>query len=256
MTTIIGNGTLGKALGKAMKIVPLPKSDEQITDDVVFICVPTPTIDYKQDLSEVEQAISRIKQAGIVVIRSTILPGTTDRLQQENIFPIMFLPEFGKEKTMEEDIANPEVYIFGMTEKSKPFGGMVLDVLPRSPKRVLVSAMSAEFAKYFSNVWRASQITTANTLYDWLLSQNGNDLVYQQALGAILNLSDIPKYGWKIFNEGKRGYSGKCLPKDFQAALGQYPNQLWQDIENYNNRLNPKTKLEEINENNKNRMEQ
>ena len=234
--TIIGNGTVGKAMGKAMKVKPLGKSDEVVNDDVVFICVPTPTIDGKQDLSEVEQAIKRVKTAQLIVIRSTILPHTTDILQINNPIPIMFLPEFGKEKTMEYDMAHPECYIFGMTKQSMPVGGLALEYLPEAPM-IRVNAISAEFAKYFSNIWRASQVTLANSLYDWVIKEDGNDIVYQQAISSILKLGDIPKYGWKIMADGKRGYAGKCLPKDIQAAIGRNPNRLWQEIERYNRQL-------------------
>jgi len=234
--TIIGNGTVGKAMGKAMKVTPLGKSDEVVSDDVVFICVPTPTIDGKQDISEVEQAIKRVKTAQLIVIRSTILPHTTDILQINNPIPIMFLPEFGKEKTMEYDMAHPECYIFGMTKQSMPVGGLALEYLPEAPM-IRVNAIAAEFAKYFSNIWKASQVILTNSLYDWVIKESESDVIYQQVIGAISKLSDIPKYGWKINDEG-RGYSGKCLPKDVQAAVGQYPNKLWLEIEKYNKELN------------------
>lgn len=234
--TIIGDGTVGRALAKVLKIGALGHSDDSIEDDIVFICVPTPTIDGKQDLSAVEQAVSRVKNAQLIVIRSTVLPGTTDRLQSENNIPIMFLPEFGKEKTMEEDLTHPEYYVYGTTERSKPYAGIVFDVLPRAPM-TNVSAKSAEFIKYFSNIWRAGQVMMANTLYDWVMSQDGNEIMYQQVIGGLLHLSDIPKYGWKVMSDGKRGYAGKCLPKDFKAAIGQYPNELWQVIDKYNEKL-------------------
>jgi len=232
MVTIIGNGTVGRALGKAIKIEPMGKSDEIINDDVIFICVPTPT-KKKQDLSNIEQAILRIKSAKLIVIRSTILPGTTDNLQKQNDIPIMFVPEFGKEKTMDHDIANPECYIFGMTEKSMPFGGLALDVLPKAPKLIRVNAIAAEYVKYMSNIWKYNQVILANTFYDWI----DDELLYQQAVNAILNLSDIPKWGWKVKNEGYRGVKGKCLPKDLEAALSQFPNKIWKEIKKYNNKL-------------------
>src|SRR5574343_329005 len=115
MATIIGDGTVGKALAKAMGIEAQGKSDELITDDVVIICVPTETVDGQNDLTEVKQSLNRITDTKLVIIRSTILPGTTEKLQDEYPFPIMFVPEFGFEKTMEEDMANPEYYVLGMT---------------------------------------------------------------------------------------------------------------------------------------------
>jgi len=251
MPKVIGDGTLGQAMAKAIKVKALGKSDEKIESDIVFICVPTPTIKGKQDLSEVEQAINRIQKADIIVIRSTILPGTTDRLQTQNEIPIMFIPEFGKEKTLEYEIANPEFHIFGMTEKSMPVGGIVLEILPPA-KMIRMNAISAEFAKYFSNIWKATKIALANSFYDWVMAETKNEPIYQQAVNGLIKQKDISSYGWNIKQNGKRGYAGKCLPKDIQAAIGQYPHIIWKVIEKYNNKLQilKEKKLKIIDENN------
>src|ERR1043166_7563433 len=63
--------------------------------DVVFVAVPTPTTPKGFDASIVEEALGLIKNGAVVIIKSTVTPGTTRKLQKK--FPkliILFSPEF------------------------------------------------------------------------------------------------------------------------------------------------------------------
>src|SRR3972149_647660 len=94
---IIGYGFVGKATGYFLNITynfdqPVEKyTDVQIKGymercDLYIICVPTPTINGKQDISAIVEWVRKIKQVNVdakIVIRSTILPGTTDALSKE-----------------------------------------------------------------------------------------------------------------------------------------------------------------------------
>jgi UDPglucose 6-dehydrogenase len=239
---IIGDGTVGKALGKNMGITPLGPSEDKVNADIVIICVPTETINGKQDQSNVEQALGRIEGADLVIIRSTILPGTTDRLQRTTDIPLMFIPEFGFEQTMIEDLKRPDFYVVGVTDKSKDLVHLALNLPNRKGKCVFhtVRAISAEFAKYFINIWGSSQVILANSYYDWVISRTGNGDIYEEAIGVAKNFKNLPKWGWRIHDQGFRGYGGKCLPKDTQAAISQYASPLWQEFERYNQELKVK----------------
>lgn len=234
MATIIGDGTVGKALAKAMNITALGKEDTPVEDDVVIICVPTNSVQGRQDLSAVHHAMQLIQKAQLVIIRSTILPGTTDALQEQYSVPIMFVPEFGFEKTMYEDLKHPPYYLIGTTDKSFNARGLAKEVLPEADEYETMPAKAAEYAKYITNIWGCWQVTLANTVYDWM----GSDAVlYTQALHGALRHNNLPKWGWTITDQGKRGYSGKCLPKDIKAAISQYQQPIWQAIDAYNDRL-------------------
>ncbi len=230
---IIGNGTVGSALAKAMGEEALGKSDERVSDDVVIICVPTETIDGKQDLSQVKQALNRIENTKLAIIRSTVLPGTTEDLQRFYKFPIMFVPEFGFEDTMYDDLKNPKYYLFGTTDESFNFRGLAKNILPKAEEYILMPSKCAEIAKYITNIWGCFQVVLANTIYDWA----GNDVDYGYALRGALKHKNIPQWGWRIHDKGHRGYSGKCLPKDIKAAISATDNDVWKVIDNYNESL-------------------
>ncbi len=83
--------------------------------DVVFIAVPTPTTPKGFDYSIVEEMVSLVGNGKIAVIKSTILPGTTKKIQ--NTYPdkvVLFSPEFLCESTAQYDVSNPMFNILGM----------------------------------------------------------------------------------------------------------------------------------------------
>ncbi len=231
---IIGDGTVGNALGKIMKVKPRGKSNGLINADVVIICVPTPTNRGKQDLSNIKQTIQRIKSTKLVILRSTVLPGTTEKLQKLYKLPIVFVPEFGFEKTMEKDLRHPDFCIIGnKTGRQDNLTRLTCKILPKSKKYIYVKSIIAEYAKYFRNIWGCSQVALANSFYDWCC----NHKIYDKAIEIAQNHKNMSHWGWKISDKGYRGYGGKCLPKDIQAAISQCPHQLWETFERYNKGL-------------------
>ncbi|MCX6790655.1 MAG: hypothetical protein NTV62_00475 [Candidatus Gribaldobacteria bacterium] len=95
---------------------------EQVNQaDVIFICVPTPYLVAESgfDLSYVREACSKIEESKVVVIKSTVVPGTTEKLQTE--FPqhkFLFNPEFLTELTADQDMSYPDRQIVGYTKES------------------------------------------------------------------------------------------------------------------------------------------
>ena len=235
-TILVGDGTVGKALGKAMGIKPQGKSDDTINADVVIITVPTLTIKGEQDLSQVYQVMDRLIgwvtiQPKLVILRSTVLPGTTYELEKRYPWNIIFVPEFGFEKTMVKDLKHPDYYLLGSEDKDDI--KLAKKVLPKAKKYIQMRSISAEFAKYFCNMWGSTQITLANTLYDWAK----DPVVYEQALKGALMHKNIPKWGWKIWDQGSRGWGGKCLLKDYKAAISKFPHPVWVEMDKYNDKL-------------------
>ena len=76
--------------------------------DFVFVCVPTPMYeDGSQDLSYVESAFEKANEGPVYILKSTVLPGTTETLSKQ--YPnskIIFSPEFLTERTAKLDIIN------------------------------------------------------------------------------------------------------------------------------------------------------
>jgi len=141
--------------------------DEVNEADAVFICVPTPYGKGGFDLSMVEEAVSNLENGKIVVVKSTVLPGTTESLQ--NKYPqhqFLFNPEFLRELTAVEDMLSPERQIVGYTEKSQPVAEEILEILPPAPFKKTIPATEAEMVKYFGNTYLAARVIFANQMYD------------------------------------------------------------------------------------------
>jgi UDP-glucose 6-dehydrogenase len=232
---IIGNGTVGSSLARAMGIKAIGPGDSTVEAKVVILCVPTETVDGVHDQSQVKQAFSRVK-AKLIVVRSTVLPGTTDELQKLTKTPVCFVPEFGFENTMYQDMKHPKMYVVGTTKQSFQKWYMAEEILPPCDEWQPMDAISAEFVKYFCNIWGCSQVILANSLYDWVRSQT-KDKVWSQIIDGLRVHPNIPQWGWNVFHDNFRGYAGKCLPKDIQAAISQFPHPLWLMIERLNQDL-------------------
>src|SRR6185295_9057408 len=129
---IIGVGAVGSAVKKALeqkfelaaydKFKPEFGTFEGVLDSkALFIAVPTLTLsDYKQDLEpvlDVFQKLGDAKYEGIIVLKCTVLPGTTNKLK--GMYPhlkIVHYPEFLTEKNAYEDFINQPAVILGGTK--------------------------------------------------------------------------------------------------------------------------------------------
>jgi UDPglucose 6-dehydrogenase len=251
---ICGVGMVGGAVNnyfKSKNITPLlydPHkklgSIEEINKaDVVFVCVPTPYLENSGfDLSYVEDACNYLDGKGkILIIKSTIIPGTTDKLQKK--FPqhkFLFNPEFLSEATADEDMRNPDRQLIGYTEKSKNIAQEILDILPKAPYEKLLPATEIEMVKYFNNTFNAIKVTFANQMYDLCekMGINYEDVMEVSAKSKFIQTEDH----LHIFHGGYRGYGGKCLIKDARALI-QFADSLGIDLklhktaEEINNKL-------------------
>src|SRR3989344_2501158 len=104
--------------------------------DVIFICVPTPRSpkDNSCDITIIEKVLPTIRGEKVVVIKSTVPPGTTERFQKE--YPqhkFLFNPEFLTESRAWEDMMKPDRQIVGFTDKSLEAAYLVLSLLPKAP---------------------------------------------------------------------------------------------------------------------------
>ena len=186
--------------------------------DVVYICVPTPS---KQngtcDISVVDEAIGYLKGSKVVVIKSTIVPGTTERLQDKyQRHKILFNPEFLTELTADQDTEYPDRQIMGYTNKSFSGCKEIFLQLPLSPFEKIYPATETEMIKYATNTWFALKVAFANQIYD-LCEKLKID--YNIVLEGISADKRIGRTHLKIRHKGYRGYGGKCIPKDIKALL-------------------------------------
>ncbi|MBU1015361.1 hypothetical protein KKI17_02905 [Patescibacteria group bacterium] len=226
---IIGVGMIGGALQSYFKqkgIIPLafdpPKgigsAKELNQADVVFVCVPTPfRKEVGFDPSFVQGALKDLTGEKVVVIKSTVLPGTTEELQKQFFqHRLLFNPEFLVEENALEGMLHPERQIVGYTEKSRDIAETVMRMLPKASYEKVVPSREAEMVKYFGNAFLAVKVIFGNQMYE-LCQKLGVD--YDNVRDAASADPRIGPSHLDVFHGGYRGYGGKCLVKDMRALL-------------------------------------
>ncbi len=206
--------------------------------EIIFICLPTPYLPKKgYDDSAIFENLSKLKGKKIIVIKSTVLPGTTEKFQK--LFPqhkILFNPEFLREKYALEDFFKPSLQLIGYTQKSKNVSKKILSLLPKAPYSKIVEAKIAELAKISVNNFLALKVTFANQIYDLTKKLKIN---YDDLREILENEPRLGKTHFDVFHGGYRGFGGKCLPKELKATLTLYKNlglkaELFQTIDKIN----------------------
>ncbi len=203
---------------------PHIKNKEKIKDcDIVFIAIPTPTTPKGFDDSLLRSVIKLVGVGKTTVIKSTILPGTTESIQKENpdIY-IVHSPEFLTEVTAVYDAANPDRNIVGIpidNDEYKKRAQDVIDILPKAKYEKVCGAKEAELIKYGGNCWFYFKVIYINMLYDLSLELGADWATIQEGMTAdsrigATHLNPIHKSG--------RGAGGNCFIKDFAAFADIY----------------------------------
>lgn len=186
--------------------------------DVVFVCVPTSMkTDGSCDTSIVEDAVAWIR-APLLIIRSTVAPGTTDRLREKYGKHVVFQPEY---------LGETVGHIFGnMAERQfVVLGGTPEDVSKTADfykhyynsmvQFYFGDALTAEVCKYMENAFYAVKVTFLNEFYD-IAKVHGVD--FNQLRELWLADTRISRDHSFVYPDN-RGFSGKCLPKDCNAII-------------------------------------
>ena len=240
----VGQGYVGKNMAndfvaRGYEVVQYALESEYVRNrdhisscDVVFIAVPTPTTPKGFDYSIVEEALALVGEGKIAVIKSTLLPGTTDVLQAK--FPklvILFAPEFLSEATAAHDAAHPMFNVIGIDPESaghRTAAEIVMALLPESPHRFIVPVRAAEIFKYTHNIHGYMRVVLSNLLYD-MAAVLKTDWVH---IEEIMNIDPMmsPYYNVPVHKSG-RGAGGHCFIKDMAAFSRLYHELLPRDEE-------------------------
>jgi len=195
--------------------------DTQISDvlesEIVYICVPTPSNkDGSCNTDIVESVVlqlNELKYNGIVAIKSTVKPTTTQILQEKVRFDLCFVPEFLRERCAITDFTeNHDLLAVGTY--SKEAYHIIVKCHGSYPKNVvMLEPIEAELLKYYSNVFNALKITFANEMYEICQKVGANYTNIKDAFVKRNTTKDI----YLDVNDNFRGYAGMCLPKDTKA---------------------------------------
>ena len=193
--------------------------------DICFICVPTPSGDnFECDVSIVESVLDdleRLKYEGIITIKSTVPPQTTENFQKRyKNEKICFVPEFLRERCAIADFTeNHDVCIIG--SQSKKICDFIKKLHGRYPQNFMfLTPTEAEFVKYYNNIYNATLVTLANNFYEVCKNLDVNYDNVKAALVKRTHINDV----YLDCNENFRGFSGACLPKDVRAFVGLAKN--------------------------------
>ena len=240
---IVGLGIVGKAVADGMKelgnevyvndIRPIPEGYTPITTydmvnlcEVIFICVPTPQReDGGCDLSTIYQVhgqisidIARAINNGltdppILVIKSTVLPGTCEMLIQGYRYTCSN-PEFLRQSHAQDDFKNPDRTVIGTENPriQKVMQELYKDV---TGERMICSPTAAELIKYFSNVALIMKVALSQEIkrVSELHKQDPFPVAIGVGYDKRIKLSHLDP------TKGKIDPDSPCLPKDINALI-------------------------------------
>jgi UDPglucose 6-dehydrogenase len=226
--TIVGYGFVGKFMKElfpAAVIYDPNQPDISVTKeeinkaDVAFIGVPTNMLpDGSCDTSIVESCLEWL-ETPLIVIRSTIKPGTTDSLAKK--YPdkhIVFQPEYIGETSnhpMKTGALSEKTFlIFGGSKQDCAKAVEVYQKVYNASVRIMcVSALEAELIKYMENTAIGTMVTLVNEFYN-ICKAFGVE--YDMVREGFLMDPRMSRYFTFVFPDA-RGFGGKCLPKDINA---------------------------------------
>ncbi len=222
---IVGYGWVGRAMeqmfpGAVIRDTALLASASKAeinACDVTFIAVPTPNLaDGSLDTSLVE-GIAEWCESKLIVIRSTVNPGTTDKLVESTGKQIVFQPEYLGETPGHpmSDTRTRQFLIFGGKQKARRAAIDVYATVMNANVGIRqLTAYEAEVVKLTANRAAAFKVAQCQELYD-ACEASGVD--YYAIRDAVYG--DDPRFDlwWTFVYPEKRGMNSKCIPKDVYA---------------------------------------
>lgn len=227
---IIGVGVVGNAIKKYYekknkytvlcydKYKDLGSFNDVLTSNILFLCLPTPFVEDKYDISELENTCKLLngKKDINIILKSTVTPGTTEYLENKYNINIIHNPEFISQKTATEDFENQYHIILGCNnkEKLKNIETFYKTDFPDC-EYTLTTPKESELTKLALNNFYCVKIQFFTEMY-LLCDKLG--INYDNIKNTMLKNKWIhPNHTQIPGRDGQVSYGGMCFPKDSNA---------------------------------------
>ncbi len=200
-------------------------NDVVIESDIIFLSVPTPSNkDGTINVDIVDGALNDINVYStsvdnIILLRSTVVPGTTRKLQEKySNLRIVFNPEFLTERSANFDFINQTRFILGgNSDDIKEVSELFRQRFGHSISIVETNYETAELIKYMGNTFFATKISFLN---DMKLLSDECGAIWEHAVEGFVRDGRIGHSHLNVpGHDGKYGFGGSCFPKDIQAII-------------------------------------
>jgi len=230
---IVGYGYVGKAIheffkGKYACLIHDPDQGHRATReeinacDLGVICVPTPALPGGSCDSSAVEGVVEWLETPVILIKSTVEPGTTQKLKSKTGKRIVFSPEYAGESSywtpyrFHTDLKEMPFFTFGGDRKDcEALVDFYLPIAGPVKTYRMTDSLSAELAKYIENTFYAMKVAFCNEMYD-LCEKAGSS--WNEVRELWLLDPRINPMHTAVFKD-RRGFSGKCLPKDTLAMI-------------------------------------
>ena len=231
---IIGLGSVGKAAYSTLReyheitgydIDGRGNWNDILETDVALVCVSTNGSENGfLDMTNIHSVAQRLNDSsynGLVVLKSTLQPRTTDDLKEK--FPrvrLSYVPEFLREKDAEEWFRNPDRIVYSCQDQDEATLLQSFDWVNHMVPRIRMSNLEAEFGKLAHNSYIAAKVTFTCEI-ERLCKINSIDankvmeVVWRDR--RVNNPAHLTPY--------LGGFGGKCVPKDTLALVMEDPDE-------------------------------
>ena len=250
---IIGKGFVGTAVQygfspnvgcdaevRVFDIVPSKSThtlDQVVNEsDIIFISVPTPSFaDGEIDLKLLDRClediykVSKDNNEAVFLIRSTVVPGTTEKLQQKfKKLNLVFNPEFLTERSANFDFINQSrVILGGLSKNTNKVASLYRWRFGNSITIIETNYQTAELIKYVTNTFFATKVSFMN---DMRLLSDKVDADWDTVIDGFVSDGRVGHSHLNVpGHDGKYGFGGSCFPKDIQAII-HFSNSLGLDM--------------------------
>lgn len=204
-------------------------------NEIIFICVQTPpkkngAINLKileSACKGLANILKNTKKSKVIVVRSTVIPGTTDNfvspIFKDSKVDVAINPEFLREGSALADFLQPDRIVVGT--HSKKAKKLLLKLYKVFDAPIITTTPStAELSKYASNTLLATLVSFSNEIARFCERTKGADV--EEVLGIVhkdrrfkLSANRVSTAGIISYLKAGCGFGGSCLPKDLSALI-------------------------------------